>query len=149
MSVWRVGLCLVFAGAVAVGASSAQERSIAIRAGTLLDGTGANPVRNVLILIDGGRITAVGPDVQIPRHAEVIDLSDYTVLPGFIDAHTHLAGRIVGDGDWQHDGVVSGQADQALRGAMHAHQTLEAGFTTVRNVGAGRYSDVAHAFGSI
>ncbi|MBI4419304.1 MAG: amidohydrolase family protein, partial [Gemmatimonadetes bacterium] len=65
------------------------------------------------------------------------------VLPGFIDAHVHLTGRIVGDGDWQHQDVTESPAQHALHGALHARQTLEAGFTTVRNVGAGDFTDLA------
>ena len=80
--------------------ASQQPPSItAIRAGTLLDGTGAAPVKNAVILIQGERITAVGSNVPIPRGAAVVDLSGYTVLPGFIDAHVHLVGHTLGDGD--------------------------------------------------
>ena len=75
----------------------------AIRAGTLIDGTGATPAKNVVILLQGDRITAVGSTVAIPSGATVIDLSGWTVLPGFVDAHVHLTGHIIGDGDWQHD----------------------------------------------
>jgi len=116
---------------------------IAIRAGTLIDGTGAAPVRNAVILIRGDRITAVGAQVQVPADATVIDLSAYTVLPGFIDSHVHLAGRTIGDGDWQHAELVQSPAERALLGAAHAQQTLEAGFTTVRNVGNDGFADIA------
>ena len=115
----------------------------AIRAGTLIDGTGAAPVRNAVILVQGDRITAVGANVQIPSGATVIDLSAATVLPGFIDAHVHLASHTIGDGDWQHAGLTEMPSQLALLGAAHAHQTLEAGFTTVRVVGTGNFSDVA------
>jgi imidazolonepropionase-like amidohydrolase len=116
---------------------------VAVRAGTLIDGTGAAPVRNAVIVVQGDRITAVGANVQIPAGATVIDLSGQTVLPGFIDAHVHLIGHIIGDGDWQHQGLVESPAQRALLGAAHAHQTLEAGFTTVRNVGADAFADLA------
>ena len=115
----------------------------AIRAGTLIDGTGATPVKNAVILVQGNRISAVGPDVQIPRGASVIDLSGLTVLPGFVDAHVHLIGHIIGDGDWQHQGLTESPAQLVLLGAAHAQQTLEAGFTTVRNVGAPAFTDIA------
>jgi imidazolonepropionase-like amidohydrolase len=84
---------------LAAGALPAQQAPplTAIRAGTLIDGTGAAPVRNAVILIQGGRITAVGADVRVPAGATLIDLSAYTVLPGFIDAHAprlpHHRGR--------------------------------------------------------
>ena len=140
----------VLAAAVAVvgalsplSAQQAPSTTIAIRAGTLIDGTGAAPVRNAVILVQGDRITAVGAGVAIPAGATVIDLSAATVLPGFLDAHVHLTGRIIGDGDWQHDGLTESPAEHALHGALHAQQTLEAGFTTVRNLGAGEFADVA------
>ena len=91
--------------------ASQQPPSItAIRAGTLLDGTGAAPVKNAVILIQGERITAVGSNVPIPRGAAVVDLSGYTVLPGFIDAHVHLVGHTLGDGDWYHARLVEAPA---------------------------------------
>src|SRR5206468_8069349 len=92
-----------------------------------LDGTGAAPVKNAVILIQGERITAVGSNVPIPRGAAVVDLSGYTVLPGFIDAHVHLVGHTLGDGDWYHARLVEAPAQLALLGAAHAQQTLEAG----------------------
>jgi len=115
----------------------------AIRAGTLIDGTGAPPVRNAVIVIQGDRITAVGSNVQVPAGASVIDLSGATVLPGFIDAHVHLAFRTIGDGDWQHAGLTDMPSQLALLGAAHAQQTLEAGFTTVRVVGTAHFGDIA------
>ncbi len=65
-----------------------------LRAGTLIDGTGAPPVRDAAVLIDNGRIEAVttaGPSAGRPPDAEVIDASRFTVLPGLIDCHDHLA----------------------------------------------------------
>ena len=117
--------------------------AVAIRAGTLIDGTGAAPVKNAVILVQGDRITAVGTNVQVPAGATVIDLSGATVLPGFIDAHVHLASRTLGDGDWQHAGLTEMSSQLALLGAAHAQQTLEAGFTTVRVVGTAHFGDVA------
>ncbi len=115
----------------------------AIRAGTLIDGSGAAPVKNAVILVQGDRITAVGPNVPVPAGATVIDLSGETVLPGFIDAHVHLAGRTIGDGDWQHSRLTEMPSQLALLGAAHAQQTLESGFTTVRVVGSASFGDVA------
>jgi imidazolonepropionase-like amidohydrolase len=116
---------------------------VAIRAGTLIDGRGGEPLRNAVILIRGGRIESVGANVAIPREARIIDLSHATVLPGFIDAHVHLTGRPVGEGDWVNAGVRESAADDAIFGVRNARATLLAGFTTVRNVGARGFSDVA------
>jgi len=128
---------------IAVLALQQVPGTTAIRAGTLIDGTGAAPVRNAVILVQGDRITAVGTNVQVPAGATVIDLSGATVLPGFIDAHVHLAFRTIGDGDWQHAGLTEMPSQLALLGAAHAQQTLEAGFTTVRVVGTGNFGDIA------
>lgn len=133
---WAWGLLVVAAG-------SASGQRVAIRAGRLIDGAGASPVRDAVILIDDGRITAVGPGVQVPAGAEVVDLSDRTVLPGFIDAHVHLTGHVLGERGWDNALVRESPADAALRGVVHARKTLAAGFTTVRNVGAGGFADVA------
>src|SRR5204863_37957 len=101
----------------------------AIKAGTLIDGTGGAPVKNAVILIQGDRITAVGANVAVPRGATVIDLSAETVLPGFIDAHVHLVSRTIGDGDRQH----------SRRVAAHAHGTagikaaVRAGVTSIEH----------------
>src|SRR5215218_11489811 len=80
---------------IAVTRGSAQQTDstpahVAIRAGRLIDGRGGPPVANAIILIDGDKITSVAPGLAIPANARVIDLSRYTVLPGFIDAHTHV-----------------------------------------------------------
>src|SRR5882724_1405097 len=65
-------------------------KRIAIRAGRLIDGKSDKPILNALILIENGRIVSVTPNGSAPARVEVIDLSDSTVLPGLIDAHTHV-----------------------------------------------------------
>ncbi|MFQ5700847.1 MAG: amidohydrolase family protein [Acidobacteriota bacterium] len=123
--------------------TAASER-VAIRAGTLIDGTGGPPASGVVILLEGDRITGVGSGLRIPRGAHIIDLSSATVLPGFIDSHVHLTGRYIGEGnDWQNSVVRDMPQEDAIRGVRNARLTLEAGFTTVRNVGAHAFSDIA------
>ena len=73
---------------------------------------------------------------NLPADARTIDLGDLTLLPGLIDAHTHLTFDI--SGDWVTRSVTELPADAALRGALNARKTLLAGFTTVRDVGADR-----------
>jgi imidazolonepropionase-like amidohydrolase len=112
---------------------------IAIRAGLLIDGSGSAPLSNVVILIEGERIKAVGPGLAIPADARVIDLSRKTVLPGLIDCHTHITGA-PGDAE---DRFRSSFLDAAIMAPSHAKATLEAGFTTIRDVGAPQFVDVA------
>jgi imidazolonepropionase-like amidohydrolase len=122
----------------------AEEAAITVvKAGVLIDGTGAPPVRDAVILIEGERIKAVGPGLPVPAGARTIDLGSSTVLPGFIDAHTHISAPLVGTPGWDQLTPRETVADVALRGAGHARQTLEAGFTTIREVGASGFSDVS------
>jgi len=138
-----VALAIILAFRAATAQQAAPAPVIAIRAGTLIDGTGAAPVKNAVIVLQGERIVAAGAGVAVPAGARVIDLSAYTVLPGFIDAHVHLTGHVIGDGDWQHQELTESPAQRTLLGVAHAQQTLEAGFTTVRNVGADAFTDIA------
>jgi imidazolonepropionase-like amidohydrolase len=115
----------------------------AVRAGTLIDGSGAAPVRNAVILIQDGRITAVGPEVSVPSGARVIDLSDRTILPGFINAHSHLTFPLTGAPGWETVLAQMTAADFALIGAQHAREVLYSGWTSLRDVGSSHFSDVA------
>ncbi len=121
-------------------AASAQEITV-IRAARMIDGTGAAPMQNALVVVTGNKITAVGG--PIPKGARVIDLGDVTLLPGFIDAHTHLVGRLLGEAGWDNSSVRDYEGYSAVRSVGHAEKTLLAGITTVRNVGAERFHDMA------
>jgi imidazolonepropionase-like amidohydrolase len=114
---------------------------VVVRAGTLIDGKGGAPIANAQILIRDGRVAQVASHVETPPDAMVLDLSGYTVLPGFIDCHAHLTHLL--DKDWEEHWVRETPADEAIRGVAAARVTLEAGFTAVRNVGATGFSDVA------
>jgi len=119
---------------------------VALKAARLIDGTGAPAVRNAVIIITDNRITAVGDasSVRVPPDAKVIDLGDVTLLPGFIDAHTHLIGRVLGDPEGDMATVKDYESFGAILGVLHARDTLLAGFTSVRNVGAaGNFDDMA------
>jgi imidazolonepropionase-like amidohydrolase len=123
-------------------ANPAANRVVAVRAGKLVDVVQGKVLADQTILITGERITAVGPSasINVPAGAELVDLSGATVLPGLIDAHTHLTGD-----PNQHGYQSLGTSDirAAMYGARSARVTLEAGFTTVRNVGASGFGDVA------
>jgi len=112
---------------------------IAIRAGRLIDGRGGAPVLNAVILVRGQRIQAVGANIAIPAGARVIDLSSTTVLPGLIDCHTHITVAPGASGDQFRRSFV----DAAIVAPTYAKATLEAGFTTIRDLGASDFVDVA------
>jgi len=113
-----------------------DEQITAIEAGMLFDGTDEEMVENVTILVRDGRIEAVGPDLDVPANAERIDLSGWTVLPGFIDMHTHLTGDPEDLGADRGAFLFRYPERPALVGVHNADVTLMAGFTTVRDVGA-------------
>ena len=119
---------------------------VVLQARRLIDGTGRAPIDQPIIVVTDDRITAVGPAATItfPAGAKVIDLGDATLLPGFIDAHTHLIGRVLGDPEGENAPTRDFESFGAILGVGHARDTLMAGFTTVRNVGAsGRFDDIA------
>jgi imidazolonepropionase-like amidohydrolase len=121
------------------GPGAAQETTV-LRAARLLDITAGRIVRPAVVVVRGDRIERVGG--AAPAAARVIDLGDVTLLPGLIDLHTHLTGDLSSP-DWLTEAVRGTPARWALRGAANARTTLRAGFTTVRDVGAGGFADVA------
>ena len=136
----RAVTLLGLTSAVALSAQVAPK-VVAIRAGQLFDGTSGGLRSNVTIVVRGGRIEAVASNLAIPPGAEVVDLSAWTVLPGFIDLHTHLNGD-------PSRGFTESQFRQfpgyaAIVGAKNARLTLLAGFTTVQNLGAREFADIA------
>ena len=122
---------------------------MAIKAGKLIDPEKGTTETNQIILVRGNRIEAVGPHVQIPPDAKIIDLSKSTVLPGLFDAHTHLCiSDSQRDRDAKDNYYITSLLDptpyRAIEGVANARDMLAAGFTTVRDVGnAGNYADTA------
>ncbi len=111
-----------------------------IHAGRLFDAPGGRMLEAQDILVRGDRVEQVGVGIALPPGAREIDLRNATLLPGFIDVHTHLTGQL-GHSGYEGLGISAPRA--ALIGAKNARITLLAGFTTVRNLGAPGYSDVA------
>ena len=124
------------ASVTAQQAATAQPATVYVKAGHLFDGTGDVLVDNVVLVIEGERIVRVVPaaKAQIPSGAHVIDLGQAWVLPGLIDCHTHLEGRADRyDPIWD---VKSTPFMGGFNGVVNAGKTLQAGFTSVRDVGS-------------
>jgi imidazolonepropionase-like amidohydrolase len=118
------------------GASAARAQVTAIKAGKLIDTDAGTVLADEVILIRDGRVTAVGKGLAIPAGARVIDLSVMTVLPGLIDCHTHLTDTATEVDPL--DELKTTAAEKAFESIPNARNTLEAGFTTVRDVGTYR-----------
>jgi imidazolonepropionase-like amidohydrolase len=118
-----------------------QPQHVVIHAGHMLDVKTGKMLDNVTIVIDGDKITSVSGGAQADKQADahVINLPNATLLPGMIDAHTHLTF----DPNFGYQELGVSIPKEALIGAKNARITLEAGFTTVRNVGASGYTDIA------
>lgn len=123
----------------------AQTQTTAIKCGKLIDGKSDTPKENVIILIEGNRITEVGQNVRVPSNAKVIDLSAATVLPGLIDAHVHvlLQGDITAE-DYDVQVLKQSIAYRALRASLSCRTALLNGFTALRDLGTegAMYADV-------
>jgi imidazolonepropionase-like amidohydrolase len=132
---------IVVAALAATFMAAAHGEPVVLKAAWLFDSKSGQLTQGGTLVVDGEKITAVGGTA--PANARVIDLGDATLLPGFIDAHTHL------DGQFQKDfykafyeQMLRFPVEQAHTAALYAKRTLEAGFTTVRNVGAGDFIDI-------
>ena len=132
----------VFLFMLAAAGAVADEPLSYIKAGQLIDVIGGKTRSSQIIVVQGDKIVRVvnAADERIPTDATTIDLSAHTVLPGLIDMHDHLTGDHRFHG---YRGLGISVPRETLYGVLNARKTLNAGFTTVRNVGAGGYSDVA------
>jgi imidazolonepropionase-like amidohydrolase len=137
---------LLFTTLIAIATFSTsfgQSKIKVIKAGTLIDVVNGKVLKNQLILIDKNRISEIGnaKDIVIPLDAEIIDLTNYTVLPGLIDCHTHMTSEP--SGDYYGDLFRKTAVDFAMRAPIYAKRTLEAGFTTCRDLGSGDLIDIS------
>lgn len=137
---WFFTLVLFVLAPVAV-----QAQVTAIKAGKLVDPESGTISTNQIILIEGSKIKAVGAGLPIPAGATVIDLSNATVLPGLFDAHTHLClttNRQADFGNYYFTTLLNTSTYRAIQGVANARAMLEAGFTTIRDVGnSANYAD--------
>jgi imidazolonepropionase-like amidohydrolase len=131
-------LLLLLLAALAFASVSVSAQVTAIRAGRLVDPEAGTAAENQVILVEGGKIKAVGRGLNIPAGANVIDLSRATVLPGLFDAHTHLCMSVNMErdaGNYFYTTLRDPDSYRSLQGAANGRAMLEAGFTTVRDVG--------------
>lgn len=140
-------LCYLLAPAsISLAQSDEENKPIYIKAGKLFDSENAKILSGYTIKIEKNKITEVGKNITIPENSEIIDLSEYTVLPGLIDGHTHLMTLETATDKHTitNEVLFDGDALRALRGAKRAKSFLENGITTVRDLGnSGQFLDVA------
>jgi len=140
-------ITLIAAGALIApntsGAPAEPGKPIAVKAARMFDGKADGVVSPGIVVVVDGRIQAAGPSVAIPAGARVLDLGDATLLPGFMDAHTHLTSESTDDYKQARlDGLERPIAEMAIRATVYARKELMAGFTTCRDVGSSDYLDV-------
>ena len=128
--IFLISLCF---GVSAHGA----DQPIAIKAPRMFDGKSNALVQNAVVIVQGDKIVEAGSNLPIPSGAQVIDLGDATLSPGFMDAHTHLTLDYSGDYNLRRLKEVDlNVSEQAIIATTHARATVEAGFTTVRDLGS-------------
>lgn len=135
---------LLFALFVSSLCAASPPKITVVKATRLFDGKSDRVVSPGVVVVEDGRIAAVGADAKIPSGAAVIDLGDATLLPGFIDAHTHLS--MMYSDDWKQsfiDGFRKPIGEMALDATPNLKATLMAGFTTTRDVGSEHQLDVS------
>src|ERR1700716_724440 len=117
-------------------ASPSFAQVLAIRAGTVVDPAHGSSAKDQVILVEHGKILRIGPKVEIPPGAEIVDLSKEWATPGLIDAHTHMTlTELEGNAPFEAFYLNQSSTLRGLRGLHNASAVLNAGFTTLRDVG--------------
>ncbi len=136
-------LAVLAAVAMSLALAADAPKVVVLKAARMFDARAGRTVSPAVIVVRGTAIESAGPAAATPAGAEVIDLGDSTLLPGFIDAHTHLTGEYTNDfKQAELDALKKTTAEKAIDAAAIARRTLMAGFTTVRDVGSSEYIDV-------
>ena len=130
----RVLLALFCLG---IAANAADQTTIVLKAARMFDGKSKALVQNAVVIVQGDKIVDVGSNLPVPEGAKVIDLGDVTLSPGFMDAHTHLTTDFSGNYNERrlHE-LDLNVSEQAIKATTYARATVEAGFTTVRDLGS-------------
>jgi imidazolonepropionase-like amidohydrolase len=120
-----------------LGSAASMAGDLVIHAGVLLDGISAKPQQRMSILVHDDRIVAVHAGFTAPAGAEVIDLADATVMPGFIDCHVHISAELPGRTNATERWLTHSELDRAFDAVLFVRQMLQQGFTSARDVGGG------------
>jgi imidazolonepropionase-like amidohydrolase len=136
----RIAIAIAILAHASVAFADEAPKRTAIRAAHLFDPKTRAVIQNAVILVEGERIKEVGSGLAVPPNVEVIDLGAATVLPGLIDCHTHITFQAA---NYYEDLFRKSAIDRAIVAPVYAERTLKAGFTTIRDVAAGEFVDVA------
>jgi imidazolonepropionase-like amidohydrolase len=141
-----VAVCAPALSAAAQPSQAAPPRPVLLRPARVFDGIGPAAREGLVVLVRGERIEAVGPasQVTVPRDAEVIELPGLTLIPGLIDAHSHVLLHPYNETSWEDQVLRESSGERVARSTVHLARTLEAGFTTLRDLGTegAGYADV-------
>lgn len=129
--------CLTLSLLVLLNAGAGHAKDLVIHAGTLIDGVADSPRRQVSILVRDDKILSVESGFVSPAGAEVIDLSNATVMPGFIDCHVHISALLPSRTNATEYWLTHSDTDRALDATVFVRQMLQQGFTSARDVGGG------------
>jgi len=134
----------LFTAILCIFATPAAAEPILLHPARVFDGVGPTPHDGWSVLVDGDRIAAVGPNIAAPAGAKVIDLPGTTLLPGMIEGHSHLFLHPYNETLWDDQVLHEPLALRTARAIVHAEKTLDAGFTTERDLGTegAGYADV-------
>ena len=131
----RFSILLFLLSTLAIAAPP-PDRVIVVKAARLFDGKSKTLVQNGVVIVQGNKIVDAGSNLAAPADAQVVDLGNATLSPGFMDGHTHLSHDFTDYKKERNDQIDWNVAEHALRATVHARRTLEAGFTTVRDLGS-------------